>query len=112
GSVNMVGARARAVQVSVDIDRLRARGLTIDDVRTALASQNVEVPGGRVDQGSRELVIRTLGRMEKVPEFKNIIVSNVGGQPIYLKEIAEIIDSVEEPRSLSRLNGERSEERR
>src|SRR5437762_8983536 len=48
GSVTMVGARTRAVQVAVDIERLRARGLTIEDVRAALQQQNLEVPGGRV----------------------------------------------------------------
>ena len=106
GAVNMVGARTRAVQVSVDIARLRARGLTIDDVRSALAQQNLEVPGGRVEQGTRELVVRTLGRMEKVRDFNNLIVANVGGQPIYLKDVASVTDSVEEPRSLSRLNGD------
>ncbi len=105
GAVNMVGARTRAVQVSVDIDKLRARNLTIQDVATALRQQNLEVPGGRVEQGTRELVLRTLGRMQRVQDFRNLIVSNVGGQPIYLKDIATISDSIEEPRSLSRLNG-------
>ncbi|HKI71348.1 MAG TPA: efflux RND transporter permease subunit, partial [Verrucomicrobiae bacterium] len=55
GAVVMIGARTRAVQVAVDIDKLRARGLTIEDVRTALLQQNLEVPAGRVDQGTREL---------------------------------------------------------
>ncbi len=105
GSVTMVGARTRAVQVSVDIDKLRARNLTIGDVRTALQQQNLEVPGGRVNQGSRELVVRTLGRMREVRDFNNLIVSHVGTQPIYLKEVAQVTDSIEEPRSLSRLNG-------
>jgi HAE1 family hydrophobic/amphiphilic exporter-1 len=105
GSVTMVGSRTRAVQVSVDIDKLRARNLTIEDIRTALQQQNLEVPGGRINQGRRELVVRTLGRMRKVDDFNNLIVSHVGTQPIYLKEIASISDNIEEPRSLSRLNG-------
>src|SRR5260221_5701012 len=108
GSVTMVGARTRAVQVAVDIDRLRARGLTVEDVRAALQQQNLEVPGGRVDQGARELVVRTLGRMREVRDFNELIVANFGGQPIYLRDIASVSDSVEEPRSLSRLNGENS----
>src|SRR5437867_327975 len=107
GSITIVGARTRAVQVAVDIDRLRARGLTIEDVRTALQQQNLEVPGGRLDQGSRELVVRTLGRMREVRDFNELIVGNFGGQPIYLKEIASISDSVEEPRSLAHFNGEK-----
>ena len=105
GAVIMTGNRTRAVQVAVDIDRLRARGLTIEDVRAALLQQNLEVPEGRVDQGTRELVVRTLGRMRAVPDFNDLIVASVGAQPIRLAEIATITDSVEEPRSLSRLNG-------
>jgi HAE1 family hydrophobic/amphiphilic exporter-1 len=106
GAVTMVGGRRRAVQVAVDIGKLRARGLTIEDVRTALAQQNLEVPGGRVDQGSRELVVRTLGRLADTRDFNDLIVANYGGQPIYLRDIATVEDSVEEPRSLSRLNGQ------
>ena len=105
GAVSMGGSRARAVQVAVDIERLRARSLTIQDVRDALAQQNIEVPGGRIDQGSREMVLRTLGRMQKVPDFQNLIISTCAGQPIYLKDVATIRDGIEEPRSLSRLNG-------
>ncbi len=108
GSVNMAGARTRAVQVIVDIDALRARSLTIEDVRVALQAQNVEVPGGRLEQGSRELVVRTLGRMITVPEFENIIIGSLNGENIHLKEVAAVSDSVEDPRSLARLNGENS----
>jgi hydrophobic/amphiphilic exporter-1 (mainly G- bacteria), HAE1 family len=105
GAITLVGGRRRAVQIAVDLGRLRARGLTIDDVGTALEQQNLEVPGGRVDQGVRELVVRTLGRMRDVRDFNELIIANVAGQPIYLKEIATVLDSVEEPRSQSRLNG-------
>ena len=106
GAVTIVGGRTRAVQVGVDIDRLRARGLTIDDVRQALKQQNLELPEGRIEQGSRELVVRTLGRMTTVPNFNELIVGNSGGQPIYLRDVATVSDGVEEPRSLARLNGQ------
>ena len=106
GSINMVGSRTRAVQVELDMEALRARGLTVSDVQSALQQQNVEVPGGRVDQGSREMVVRTLGRMKEVKDFNTLIVANVGGQPIRLQDVARVSDSLEEPRSLARLNGE------
>jgi HAE1 family hydrophobic/amphiphilic exporter-1 len=108
GAVNLVGARTRAVQVAVDVEKLRARGLTIDDVRQALKQQNIELPEGRLDQGSRELTVRMLGRMAAVAHFNDLIVGNFAGQPIFLRDVAKITDSIEEPRSLSRLNGENS----
>ena len=105
GSVSMAGARTRAVQISVDIEKLRAYGLTIDDVRKALARQNVEIPGGRLSQNPRELTVRTLGRMEAVKDFNELIVANFGGQPVFLKDVARVEDAIEEPRSLSTANG-------
>jgi HAE1 family hydrophobic/amphiphilic exporter-1 len=96
------------VQVEVDVEKLRARGLTIDDVRQALKQQNIELPEGRLDQGSRELTVRMLGRMAAVPHFNELIVGNFGGQPIFLRDVAKVSDGIEEPRSLARLNGENS----
>ena len=108
GAINLVGTRTRAVQVAVDIDALRARGLTVEDVRQALLQQNLEVPGGRLDQGSRELVVRTIGRMKEVRDFNDLIVADREGLPIRLRDIGTVTDSTEEARSMARLNGEPS----
>ena len=61
GAVTLAGGRVRAMNIVVDAAQLAAYGLSIDEVRTALVRQNLEVPGGRIDQGPRELVLRTLG---------------------------------------------------
>jgi HAE1 family hydrophobic/amphiphilic exporter-1 len=106
GAVNLVGARRRAVQIAVDLDRLRAYGLTISDVSTALAAQNLESPGGRVDQSARELTLRTLGRVQHVWEFADLDLVSRSGVPVRLGDVATISDGIEEPRSLTRLNGE------
>ncbi|MBI1841430.1 MAG: efflux RND transporter permease subunit [Verrucomicrobia bacterium] len=108
GAVSISGGRTRAIRVDVDIDRLLEFGLTIADVQGALESQNVEIPGGRLDQGSREVVVRTLGRMQAVQEFNEIIVANVAGHPIRLRELAKVTDGIEEPRSLARTDGQNS----
>ena len=105
GAITLAGSRIRAVQVAVDTDRLRQFGLDIGDIRRALAEQNIETPGGRIQQGGRELVLRTLGRMDSVEAFQRLIVADPGGQPVYLSQVATITDGVEEPRSLARLNG-------
>lgn len=104
GSVNLVGGRTRAVQVAVDIERLRGYNLTIEDIRRTLQQQNVEAPGGRLNETNRELVVRTLGRMTSVPEFNELIITNIDGQPVRLKDLATVTDATEEPRSLARVN--------
>ncbi|MBS0267300.1 MAG: efflux RND transporter permease subunit, partial [Planctomycetes bacterium] len=66
----------------------------------------LELPGGRVDQGAQELVLRTMGRLEKSSDFLDLIVANRKDQPIRIRDIGRVEDGVEEPRGLSRLDGE------
>ncbi|WP_165075417.1 efflux RND transporter permease subunit [Paludisphaera rhizosphaerae] len=106
GSINLVGGRTRAMNVVIDTDRLAAYDLSVDDVQQALLRQNLEVPGGRVDQGPRELVLRTLGRLRTEAEFNNLIIANRNGYPIRVKDVGRAEDSFEEPRSLARLDGD------
>src|SRR4051794_12788718 len=106
GAVNLVGGRRRAVSVTIDAKRLEAYNLSIDQVRQSLATQNLELPGGRVDQSSRELVLRTMGRVQTAQQFHDLIVANLGGQPIRIKDLGTVDDSFEEPRSLGRLDGD------
>jgi HAE1 family hydrophobic/amphiphilic exporter-1 len=84
---------------------LRVLGVSIEEVRRALVAQNLEIPGGIVDQGPREMVLRTLGRITRPEDFNELIVTNRKGYPIRIKDIAKAEDSVEEPRGLSRLDG-------
>ena len=104
GDVQVTGGAAREVRVNLRPDRLQALGITVPEVSAALSRQNLEVPGGRLQQSPRELVVRTLGRMRSVRDFNDLIIAAVGTQPIRLSDVAAVTDSVEEPRSLSRLN--------
>ncbi len=106
GNVFLTGGRSRAINVRIDTDRLRAYGVSIEEVRQALASQNLEVPGGIVDQGQREMVLRTLGRISSSEKFNELIVANRNGYPIRIKDLGVAVDSIEEPRGLSRLDGQ------
>lgn len=105
GAVFVSGGRNRAVNVIVNTEKLASFDLSVEDVRLALVTQNMEVPGGIVSQGSRELVLRTLGRMQSAAQFNELIVANRKGHPIRVKDVGRAEDSVEEPRGLSRLDG-------
>ena len=106
GSINLVGGRVRAMSVVLDTERMAGYNLSVEDVRVALARQNLEVPGGRMDQGSRELVLRTLGRLQTEKEFNELIVANRNGYPIRVRDIGRADDAFEEPRTLARLDGD------
>ena len=101
----MAGGHGRSTSRSIT-DKLAAYGLSIDDVRQALRTQNLEVPGGHIEQGPRELVLRTLGRLHTATEFNDLIVANRDGYPIRIKDVGQADDSIEEPRRLARLDGQ------
>src|SRR4029077_18904620 len=83
-----------------------AYGLSVEDVRQALLTQHLEVPGGIVQQGPRELVLRTLGRLTTAAQFDESIVANREGYPIRIKDVGRAEDSIEEPRGLTRMDGQ------
>jgi HAE1 family hydrophobic/amphiphilic exporter-1 len=106
GQVILLGGQERAINIFVDPDRLTAQGLSISQVRAAIAQQNVELPGGRLDQTRRELAVRTMGRLEAVRDFADLIVAQVGGRSLHVRDLGYAEDGIVEPRSLTRLNGE------
>ncbi len=104
GAVSLVGGRERAINVFVDPEKLlKYPNLSIEDVRQALIRENQEQPGGRVDQGRGEVVLRTLGRIEDPRDFEKLIIANRNGQPIRIEDVGRVEDSIEEPRGVSRL---------
>jgi len=106
GQVTMLGGQERAINLYVDPDRLTAQGLSIGAVEAAVTQQNLELPGGRLDQTRRELVVRTMGRIEHASDFDDLIVSNAGERPLRIRDLGYAEDGVVEPRTLARLNGE------
>ncbi|MCC6537063.1 MAG: efflux RND transporter permease subunit, partial [Bryobacterales bacterium] len=105
GQIRFVGERLRQIQVWLDPNKTFARGINVDQVRAALAAQNVEVPGGRIEQGAREVSVRTLGRVEKPADFGRIVIANLNGSPVRVQDVATVEDGFEEPRSIARLDG-------
>src|SRR5437762_1396283 len=106
GQVVLIGGEERAINIFVDPDRLTAQGLSIAQVRTGIRQQNLELPGGRLDQTRRELVVRTMGRVEQVADFNDLIITHVGERPLRVRDVGYAEDGVVEPRSVSRLNGQ------
>lgn len=105
GEVRVVGGLDRAINVWIDAERLAAYQIPITDVRNALIRQNADTPGGNVDAGQRELTLRTMGRMTDPRQFNDLVVSQINGSPIRLKDVGSVEDGTKEQRSLARLNG-------
>ncbi|HLG17177.1 MAG TPA: efflux RND transporter permease subunit [Blastocatellia bacterium] len=108
GQVRFIGDRKREIQIYLDPNKLRAYNLAVDQVRQAIGAQNVEIPGGRIDQGSKEMILRTLGRVEKVEDFNNVILASIGGASVRVRDVGHVEDGVREARTVARLDGEQA----
>ncbi|HEY6244368.1 MAG TPA: efflux RND transporter permease subunit [Pyrinomonadaceae bacterium] len=105
GEVQVVGGLDRAINVWIDAERLAAYQLSISTIRQALTRQNADVPGGNVTTGKEELTLRTLGRFTDPRQFDDLVIANVNGSPVRLRDVGHVEDGTKEQRSLSRLNG-------
>jgi hydrophobic/amphiphilic exporter-1 (mainly G- bacteria), HAE1 family len=105
GQVLIIGGRPRQINVVVDSAKLSAVGLTTAQLVAALQSQNVQIPGGKVEQGLRDLTLRTYGRVQSPQDFANIPLSTANGYVVKVGDVAHIEDSVAEPESIATVNG-------
>ena len=105
GQVVIVGGRPRQLNVVVDSGKLTAVGLTTAQLVSALQSQNVQIPGGKVEQGLRDLTLRTYGRVLSPQEFANIPLADRNGYVVKVGDVAHIEDSVAEPESIATVDG-------
>jgi HAE1 family hydrophobic/amphiphilic exporter-1 len=105
GEVAVYGGLKRAINIWVDADRLAAYKIPITQVRQALVRQNADIPGGNVDAGRRELTLRTMGKIVDPREFNDLIVANINGFPVRIRDIGRADDGSKEERTVARLNG-------
>ncbi len=105
GSVAVVGAREREVQVNVDPKKLEAYGLTVESLGQLIASENINIPAGSLDLGTQTFNLKTDLEYDDSRELLDIVVSNVGGRTVMLKDVAEIVDTLEEATMDERING-------
>ncbi len=105
GEVVLVGGLERAINIWVDADRLAAYRLPITEVRTALARQNADLPGGNVTAPTVEQTLRTMGRITDPQAFNDLVIATRDGAPVRVRDVGYAEDGTKEQRSLSRLNG-------
>ena len=105
-SVVIAGERRMSMRVWIDNDRITSFNLTVDDVAAALRRENVDIPSGRIEGPDREFSVRTLGELDSARSFEELVVANVKGQSVRLRDIARVEVGPETDRKLVRFNGE------
>ncbi|MGE3724106.1 MAG: efflux RND transporter permease subunit [Candidatus Sericytochromatia bacterium] len=106
--VNVVGGLKREIKVQVDADRLDYYGLAYNDVITAIQSENVNIPGGSIQLGNVKYLVRIPGEFTSVPQIENIVVKTPQGKPVYLRDVARVVDGYKDRETYARLNGTES----
>ncbi len=107
GSVAVIGAREREVQVNVDPKKLEAYGLTVESLGQLIASENINIPAGTLDLGTQTFNLKTDLEFDDSRELLDIVISNAGGRTVMLKDVAQIVDTLEEATMDERINGRR-----
>lgn len=97
-NVYIAGERRYAMRIWIDRSALAARGLTAQDIETAIKRQNVELPGGRIESAQREFTVKTDSRLATPQEFEQVIVSNKNGYLVRLGEVARVEVGAEDTR--------------
>ena len=108
GSLTIVGGQRREIQALLDLDRMKRYALTVPEVVTALRRENLDIPAGKVNHGPIEELVRVQGKFADADQFENLIVKTARGVPIYLHEIARVVDGYEEQRTLALIEGRRA----
>ncbi|HVZ95454.1 MAG TPA: efflux RND transporter permease subunit [Chitinophagaceae bacterium] len=103
--VDIVGAPEREFQINVDNYKMQSAGITFDDIDHAVKGENLDISGGLLEVGNMKRTLQLKGQFKTADDIKQIIVRNTNGQHIYLKDIANIKDTVKDAESYARLNG-------
>lgn len=105
-STDVFGGLEREIQVRIDAGRLAARGLTLRQVELALRRQNQNVSAGTRAQGKRDVAIRAIGQFESLDEIRNSVIASTAGGPVYVRDVAEVVQWYKDPQTFVRSMGE------
>ncbi|HEY0583256.1 MAG TPA: efflux RND transporter permease subunit, partial [Chloroflexota bacterium] len=103
--VSLVGGLVREIQVQVDQQKLQARGLSILQVNQALAGDNVNVPAGNISQQGKDWTVRLDNQAQTPDELKTILVSTTANGPVYIRDVATVLDTYKKVSNIQRTNG-------
>ena len=109
-AVKVSGGLEDEIQIRVDQQKLSQLGLSIDDVAARIRAENVNLSGGRLEEGSQRFLVRTINEFQSVDEFAAAIVATVSGQPVHLSDIASVERGYKEREAITRVNGRESVE--
>ncbi|MDH5310012.1 MAG: efflux RND transporter permease subunit, partial [Gammaproteobacteria bacterium] len=109
-AVKVSGGLEDEIQIRADQRKLSQLGLSIEQVAARIRAENVNLSGGRLEEGSQRFLVRTINEFQEVEEFGDAIVATVAGRPVYLRDVATVTRGYKEREAITRVNGGESVE--
>ena len=109
-AVKVSGGLEDEIQIQVDQQKISQLGISIDQIAERIRAENVNLSGGRLEEGSQRFLVRTINEFQTVDEFSDAIIGNAGGQPVYLRDVATVTRGYKEREAITRVNGGESVE--
>lgn len=103
--VTVVGASQRAIRIVLKPEKLAEYGIAYQTVRSKLNANNYNTPGGKAKNDAMEITVRTLGKYNNINDIKQVVVANHNSRPVYISEIADVLDSWEDEDTFASANG-------
>jgi len=104
-AVKVSGGYEDEVQVFVDQQKLAQMGLSIDAVTRRIRAENVNLSGGRLEQGTQRFLVRTLNEFESIEQMAGAIIATRDGQPVYLRDVAQVTRGYKDREAITRVDG-------
>ena len=102
--VEIIGALEREIQINVDMLKMQSAGISMTDISRAVQSENITIPGGSLNINGVRRSLSVSGEFRNAQQLGNMVISSIHGSPVYLKNIADVVDSYKEQESYARLN--------
>ena len=109
-AVKVSGGLEDEIQIRVDQQKLSQLGLSIDQIANRIRAENINLSGGRLEEGNQRFLVRTLNEFQSVDEFRDAIVAYVADRPVYLRDVATVTRSYKEREAITRVKGRESVE--
>ncbi len=105
GSLSLGGMQKRQIRIWLDLQKLKAYNIGPGEVAAVLGMENIELPGGRIESGTKEYSVKVKGNLRSASEFNDLVVTSFQGNPVRIRDIGRAEDGVEELRTYTQFNG-------
>lgn len=109
-AVKVSGGLEDEIEIRVDQQRLSQLGLSIEQIASRIRAENVNLSGGRLEEGDQRFLVRTLNEFQSIDEIRDAIIANVAGRPVYLRDVATVKRGYKEREAITRVRGRESVE--